>query len=124
MFLTERFLSNAKSDNRAEIDAFHAFLIHEGIGILDAPRQFGTRLATTRSFADLDGIPFDLVHEPRLDPILGLLVVWLEPSAGLRADHRGPAIHPHLLSIQPQRGCRVSVELDVQCAPNVRVFNG
>ena len=119
-------MSNAKSDNRAEINAFHAVQLHEGIGILDVPSEYDDTPGyyALLYFSDLQGIPFELVHQPRLDPILGLLVVWFAPSTGLRADHSGPAIHPNLPRIQQQRGCRVHVEFNTQCTRNVRVFNG
>lgn len=49
-------------------------MLHEGIEILDAPSEYDATPGyyALLFFSDLDGIQFELVHEPRLDPILGL----------------------------------------------------
>ncbi len=54
------------TDSRASIDAFHAFLLREGIKVLDAPTEYDyTPGYYAVFFADPDGLKLELVHEPR-----------------------------------------------------------
>lgn len=58
--------------NRAEVDGFHAFLLKEGIAVLDAPAEYDyTPGYYAVFFADPDGIKLELVHEPRFDTTAG-----------------------------------------------------
>jgi len=54
------------AESRAAIDAFHAFLLREGIHVLDAPAEYDyTPGYYAVFFADPDGLKLELVHEPR-----------------------------------------------------------
>jgi glyoxylase I family protein len=56
------------SGSRAEVDAFHAFLVSERMHVLDAPAEYDyTPGYYAVFFADPDGIKLELVHEPRFD---------------------------------------------------------
>ena len=53
------------ADSRADIDAFHALLVNEGITVLDAPAEYDyTHGYYAVFFADPDGMKLELVHEP------------------------------------------------------------
>jgi len=53
------------AESRAAIDAFHAFLLREGIRVLDAPAEYDyTPGYYAVFFADPDGLKLELVHEP------------------------------------------------------------
>jgi glyoxylase I family protein len=55
-------------ESRADIDAFHSFLISEQMHVLDAPAEYDyTPGYYAVFFADPDGIKLELVHEPRFD---------------------------------------------------------
>ena len=52
--------------SRAEVDAFHALLVREGLRVLDAPAEYDyTPGYYAVFFADPDGLKLELVHEPR-----------------------------------------------------------
>ena len=56
------------ADSRADIDAFHALLVNEGVTVLDAPAEYDyTPGYYAVFFADPDGMKLELVHEPRFD---------------------------------------------------------
>jgi catechol 2,3-dioxygenase-like lactoylglutathione lyase family enzyme len=56
------------ADSRADVDAFHALLVREGIVVLDAPAEYDyTPGYYAVFFADPDGMKLELVHEPRFD---------------------------------------------------------
>jgi len=53
------------AESRAAIDAFHGFLLREGIRVLDAPAEYDyTPGYYAVFFADPDGFKLELVHEP------------------------------------------------------------
>jgi glyoxylase I family protein len=55
-------------ESRADIDAFHDFLVMERMHVLDAPAEYDyTPGYYAIFFADPDGIKLELVHEPRFD---------------------------------------------------------
>jgi catechol 2,3-dioxygenase-like lactoylglutathione lyase family enzyme len=54
------------AENRDAVDAFHAFLLREGIRVLDAPAEYDyTPGYYAVFFADPDGLKLELVYEPR-----------------------------------------------------------
>lgn len=54
------------AENRDAVDAFHAFLLREGIRVLDAPAEYDyTPGYYAVFFVDPDGLKLELVHEPR-----------------------------------------------------------
>ena len=54
--------------SRAEVDEFYAFLLAQGLPILDAPAEYDyTPGYYAVFFADPDGIKLELVYEPRFD---------------------------------------------------------
>jgi catechol 2,3-dioxygenase-like lactoylglutathione lyase family enzyme len=55
-----------KAQSRGNVDAFHAFLIREGIAVLDAPAEYPQYGAGYYAvfFADPDGLKLELVHFP------------------------------------------------------------
>lgn len=60
------------AESRETIDAFHAFLLHERIKVLDAPAEYDyTPGYYAVFFADPDGLKLELVHEPRTDAANG-----------------------------------------------------
>ena len=55
--------------SRAEVDAFHQFLVAQRMAILDPPNEYDyTPGYYAVFFTDPDGIKLELVHEPRFDP--------------------------------------------------------
>jgi catechol 2,3-dioxygenase-like lactoylglutathione lyase family enzyme len=55
-----------KARNRADVDRCHAFLLREGLTVLDAPAeypQYGPAYYAV-FFADPDGMKLELVHSP------------------------------------------------------------
>jgi catechol 2,3-dioxygenase-like lactoylglutathione lyase family enzyme len=53
------------AESRAEVDAFHAFLLRECIHVLDAPAEYDYAPGYYAVFfADPDGLKLELVHEP------------------------------------------------------------
>jgi catechol 2,3-dioxygenase-like lactoylglutathione lyase family enzyme len=54
------------AENRDAVDAFHAFLLREGIHVLDGPAEYDyTPGYYALFFTDPDGLKLELVHEPR-----------------------------------------------------------
>ena len=55
------------ADSRADVDAFHDFLLEIGATVLDAPAEYGyTPGYYAVFFADPDGIKLEVVFEPQL----------------------------------------------------------
>jgi catechol 2,3-dioxygenase-like lactoylglutathione lyase family enzyme len=55
--------------SRQDVDDFHAYLINEGIRILDAPAEYDyTPGYYAVFFGDPDGMKLELVYEPRFEP--------------------------------------------------------
>ncbi|MDX1382366.1 MAG: VOC family protein [Thermoanaerobaculia bacterium] len=60
------------ADSRADVDAFHGFLIAIGAEILDAPAEYDyTPGYYAVFFADPDGLKLEVVYEPMLRGRLG-----------------------------------------------------
>jgi len=54
------------AENRDAVDALHAFLLREGVRILDAPAEYDYAPGYyALFFADPDGLKLEFVHEPR-----------------------------------------------------------